>query len=191
MPTVTALRELPGGRVAVELDGSAWRTLPVDAVVGAELRVGVELDRPRARSLRRELRRGEAQARALRALRARDRSAHELGERLVRAGVGEELRSETVARLERAGLVDDERVAHTRAAALAERGHGDAAIRWDLERRGLQGSVVERALRALEPEEERAARIAARRGCTPATARLLARRGFGEDAIAAAVGTEV
>ena len=37
---VTALRELPRGRVEVELDGAPWRVLPVDAVVRAGLGVG-------------------------------------------------------------------------------------------------------------------------------------------------------
>ena len=35
MPTVTGLREDRRGRVAVELDGSPWRTLPADVVVRA------------------------------------------------------------------------------------------------------------------------------------------------------------
>ena len=50
----------------------------------------------------------------------------------------------------------------TRAEQLAERGSGDALIRDDLERRGVAAELVERALDALEPERERAARIAAR-----------------------------
>ena len=42
---------------------------------------------------------------------------------------------------------------------------------------------IEAALEALEPERERAARIAARRGPGPKTARYLASRGFGEEAV--------
>jgi SOS response regulatory protein OraA/RecX len=69
---------------------------------------------------------------------------------------------------------------------LAERGRGDAAIAWDLERQGVSTEQVESALQALEPERERALALAARHGTGAATARLLARRGFGEEAVEAA-----
>src|SRR5436189_1674 len=49
MATVTALRARPNGRVAVDLDGGPWRTLPAEPVVRAGLAVGLELDRERAR----------------------------------------------------------------------------------------------------------------------------------------------
>src|SRR5262245_11985191 len=118
MPTVTALRAAGRGRVAVELDGVPWRTIPLEVAVRAGGASGVVLDRPRLRILRRELRRGEAVARAARALRARDRTAHELDARLARTGVRAPERAQAIATLERAGLVDDPRVAASRAAAL-------------------------------------------------------------------------
>ena len=189
MAHVTALRER-GGRVEVELDGARWRSVPLDAAARAGLSVGLELDRPRLRELRRELRRADAQARALRALRHRDLAAAELDARLGRAGFSEDERGMTVGRLADVGLVDDSRLAASRAAALAARGHGDAAIRWDLERRGVGFDDVEAALAHLEPERERALRIVAERGCGPVTARFLARRGFDEDAVTAAGGTD-
>ena len=46
---------------------------------------------------------------------------------------------------------------------LAGRDSGDALIRDDLERRGLDGDVIEEALAGLEPEPERA-RAAVERG---------------------------
>ena len=60
MPGVTALRAPRPGAVDVELDGARWRTLPLEVVVRTGLQVGEELDRPRLRLLRRELRRHEA-----------------------------------------------------------------------------------------------------------------------------------
>jgi SOS response regulatory protein OraA/RecX len=95
-----------------------------------------------------------------------------------------------VARLADAGLVDDARLAAARAETLAARGQGDAAIRWDLERRGIAPDEVEAAVARLEPERERAFRIVAERGSGPATARFLARRGFDEDAVDGALGTD-
>jgi SOS response regulatory protein OraA/RecX len=185
--TVTALRERRRGRVAVELDGAAWRTLPVEVVVRCDLDVGLALDRPRLRLLRRELRRAEALGVATRALRARDLSRRELSERLG-SRVGPATADETLSTLTRAGLVDDRRAAENRASALAGRGYGDAAIRHDLRRRGLGGEDIEAALAAVEPEAARAAAIVLRRGPGPKTARYLAGRGFGEDACESALG---
>jgi SOS response regulatory protein OraA/RecX len=186
MPVVTALRAAGRGRIAVELDGARWRTLPVEAVASAGLGVGTELDRPRARAVRRALRRSEAVSVAGRALRYRDLSAARLEQRLERARVAPAPRDEALAALARAGLVDDERFAHGRAAALAARGLGDAAIRYDLERERVGAELIESALAELRPETERAEWIVAARGRGPATARFLARRGFCEDAVEAA-----
>ena len=93
---VTALRELPRGKVDVELDGAPWRRVPADAVVRAGLMVGRTLDRETARALGRELRRSGALARATRALAAHDRSRQALDERLAAAGVGAEPRREAL-----------------------------------------------------------------------------------------------
>jgi regulatory protein len=127
---------------------------------------------------------------AVRALRTADRSAAELAQRLEQRGVGEAERADALERLERLGYVDDARVARTRAEQLAARGSGDALIRDDLERRGLGSDLVDEALAALAPERERAARVVAERGTGPRTARYLAARGFGEDALAALVAPE-
>jgi regulatory protein len=127
---------------------------------------------------------------ALRALRFRDRTAAELEARLEQRGVGEAERVQALETLERIGYVDDERFALARAERLAERGSGDALIRDDLERRGLATDIVELAIGTLEPERERAARIADRRGRSAKTARYLASRGFGEDALDVAVAAE-
>jgi regulatory protein len=124
---------------------------------------------------------------ATRALARRDFSEQELRERLRRAGVTSAEEEEALGALRRAGLVDDERFARSRARALAERGKGDAAIRFDLVRQGVRAAEIEVALSSLEPERERAERVIARRGGGAATARLLARRGFDEDAVEAAV----
>ena len=120
---------------------------------------------------------------ALRALRFRNRSAAELDARLAQRGVSAAEREEALETLERIGYVDDGRFALLRAEQLAGRGSGDALIRHDLEQRGVAPAQVEAALEALEPERERAARIVARRGSGPKTARYLASRGFGEESV--------
>jgi SOS response regulatory protein OraA/RecX len=185
---VTALRSAGRGRkVRVELDGAPWRTLPLEVVVRAGLSPGRALERAQLRVLRRALRRHEALEASAGALRHRDLSTRELDDRLRRRSVAPADRDAAVKALRDAGLVDDGRVARARARALAERGYGDEAIRADLERRGIDPEVAEDAVAELPPEAGRAAAIVARRGRGPAAARLLARRGFGEDAVQAAM----
>jgi regulatory protein len=188
VPRVTALRRERPGRVAVELDGTAWRTLPVEVVLATRLEVGEELDRSRARAVRRELRRHEALAASARALRHRDLSTRLLEQRLEQRAVAPAERAQAVEALTRAGLLDDERFARARAGALAARGYGNEAIYFDLERQGVDGEVAQAAVAELEPERDRAARVAASAGGGVRAARVLARRGFGEDAIEAAAG---
>jgi SOS response regulatory protein OraA/RecX len=184
VPTVTRLRAVPRNRVDVEVDGAPWRVLPADVVVRAGLSEGCPLDRPTLRVVRRELRRTEALAVATRALRSRDLSRQRLAERLERAAVAPASAAESLATLERAGLVDEARVARARAQSLAERGYGDEAIRHRLAVEGLPDEAVT----DLAPEAERARPLIDRRGPGPRTARWLASRGFGEEAVEAALG---
>ena len=185
---VTALRTRGSGRVSVEFDGAPWRVLPVDVAVGAGLAVGERLDRARLRTLRRELRRHEALAAAAGALRHRDLSRRALDARLALRAVAPVERADALRVLERAGILDDGRFGATRARTLAERGWGDAAIRSDLEQQGVPDELIGPALEALPPESERAGALVLRRGAGVATARWLARKGFGNDAIEAAAG---
>jgi regulatory protein len=188
MPTVTGLRETRGGRIAVELDGARWRTFSPDVIAHVRLGVGEVLDRARLRELARQRRRVRARDTALRAVARRDQSSTELRRRLQRRRVAPADGEEALAALERVGLVDDRRYASRRAESLAERGHGDAAIRWRLEREGVAPGDAEAAVCGLAPERERARRTVAARGPGTGTARELARRGFGEDAIEDALG---
>jgi SOS response regulatory protein OraA/RecX len=177
VPRVTALTsDRTGSHVLVELDGAPWRRIPVEIAVGVGLGTHAELGRPELRRLRRELRRGEALDAAVRALRHRDRSRAMLRERLVGAGIAPWACEQALDALTRAGIVDDARFARGRARALADRGSGDALIQADLLAAGVSEAEVTRT-------------IAAARGATIATARWLARRGFGEEAIEAALPT--
>jgi regulatory protein len=134
--------------------------------------------------------REEALAVATRALARREHSAHGLRERLLRAGVSETDTDDALEELQRVGLLDDGRFAAERARVLADRGKGDSAIRFDLERAGVETPEIEAAMAAVEPESDRAARLVDRRGATVATARLLASRGFDEAVVEALVAQE-
>jgi SOS response regulatory protein OraA/RecX len=85
--------------------------------------------------------------------------------------------------------VDDERFAAARAAALAGRGYGDAYVRHVLEGEGVALDTVETAVAGLEPEAQRAERLAARGGRTPRLAAQLQRKGFGQESLERAFGS--
>lgn len=192
MPRVTALTpDRAGSHVLIELDGAPWRRIPVEIAVHAGLATHAELGRAELRRLRRELRRGEALDAAVRALRHRDRSRATLRARLIGAGIAPWACEQALETLARAGIVDDERFARSRARALADRGSGDALIQADLLAAGVSEPEAMRTIGELEAESKRAIRLAAARGASVATARWLARRGFGEEAIEAALPTLV
>src|SRR5262249_48894641 len=139
--------------------------------------------RPTARALAREVRRARALAQATRTLVASGRSRQELDQRLARAGHVDTAREEALATLDRAGVVDDVRLAHSRAEALARRGYGDAAIRADLRRRLIPSEAASEAVAELEPEAERARRILEANAPDAKTLRRLAGRGFSRETL--------
>jgi SOS response regulatory protein OraA/RecX len=181
--TVTGLRERKRGRVAVELNGRPWRVLPTEAVVRAGLGVGRPLDRRTARELARELRRARALAQATRLLAVSGRSRGELEQRLSRARHSGSAQQEAVEALGRAGVLDDARLAESRAEQLARRGYGDAAIRSDLRRRLIPAEEATAAVAALEPELARVRVLVEGQTVTPALLRRLASRGFSRDTL--------
>ncbi|HVW89398.1 MAG TPA: RecX family transcriptional regulator [Gaiellaceae bacterium] len=111
-----------------------------------------------------------------------------MDERLAKAGIEDDARADALDTLERVGYVDDGRFALSRAAALAGRGYGDAYVRHVLEAEGVGADLVEAAVAALEPEAERAERLAALGGRTEKLAAQLQRKGFGQDALERAFG---
>ena len=129
----------------------------------------------------------DAVEQALRALRHRDRCVAEVDRHLEARGLEESDRQSAIATLVRTGVVDDRRYAESRASSLADRGAGDALIRHELLRAGVESDLVEVALEALAGERERAERIVARRGGGAKTARYLAGKGFAEEVVRAVV----
>jgi regulatory protein len=128
---------------------------------------------------------------AARALQHRDRSRRELDDRLARAGVGDTERAAALETLERVGYVDDGRFAASRAVSLAGRGYGDEAIREDLAAHGIDREAAAAAIDRLEPETIRAQELVERLGRSRRTAQQLARKGFSEESLEAALGADV
>ncbi len=161
--------------------------MPDAVVVRCGLRADLELDRPLLRRLRRELREAEALTVAGRSLRRRDLSTRRLAERLEKAGVAPAAERSALQALTDARVLDDARLAEARASSLAERGWGDAAIAARLEAEGIAEGDARGALAGLPAEALRAEKVI--RGLSRAKAwALLARRGFDEETIGAAVG---
>ena len=188
MPQLTEIRRVRPGHVELELDGEPWRIVPDDVVVRCGLHAGLELDRPRLRQLRRELRRAEAFLAAGRVLARRDVSTRRLSERLARARVPRAAADGTLDRLAELGVLDDRRLAASRASSLAARGWGDRAILLHLEREGIGDEQAREAIGALPAEAERATALAAREPNTRRAVAFLSRRGFSEESIEQALG---
>lgn len=186
-PTVTRLRQQRPGWVAVDLDGTTWRTLPAEAVVAAGLAADTPLTRRQAATLARERRRILALTVAGRALARRELSRAELAGRLERNGVTARSGEAALDTLARVGAQSDDRAARARAENMAARGWGNEAILADLEQRGIARETAEAAVDALEAEADRAQRIVARHGRTVKAAQTLARRGFPEEIVVAVV----
>lgn len=183
MPRLTALRRAGPGRVALEVDGRSWRAVPDDVVVRARLAAGVELDRPTLRRIREELVRARAVGVAARAVSRRDVSVRELADRLARAGAPPSAAADVVLSLERAGVVDDVRLARSRASSLAERGYGDAAILARLDGAGVAEGLAREAVADLPCESDRARGVAAAERDRAKAVRLLVRRGFSAETV--------
>ena len=132
-------------------------------------------------------RRRSALETATAALARADRSAAGLAAYLERRGATADAAARAVEQLAEAGYVDDGRYAERRAEVLAGRGHGDAAIRFDLKKNGIDADAIEEALAGLAPERDRAAALLGGAPTALAGARRLAQKGFSADAIESAL----
>ena len=147
--------------------------------------------------------RGELRASALRMLALREHGRAELERKLSRPRGARDappsaLLSQVLDELQAQGLLDEARFAQALARRVARR-HGSLRVLGELRRQGLDEALVERAageaLGELEPEAERALRLLLRHHpLPPADAaqrarqmRFLQARGFGSDAIRAAL----
>jgi len=123
----------------------------------------------------------------LKALSRRDLSRAELVARLERSGIDPEDAELASSQLTRAGYQSDERTARERARVLAERLHGDRAIRVDLQRRGISDVDIDVALECVEPEAARADELARRAKDVAQLARTLHRKGYTDDTVETAL----
>jgi regulatory protein len=139
----------------------------------------------------------ETWQRAVRLLAARDRSEHEMRNRLAAAGAPPAAIAATVSRLHALRYLDDRRVAREAAESAVRKGRGSGSVRARLARRGVPESAIDAAVEAAFGDERELARrvLAQRYRAAPCSlsertkaARFLVQRGFPEAVVLAILG---
>jgi regulatory protein len=189
--TALKLQARNKSRVNVYLDGQfAFGLAKIEA---ARLRVGQTLDEPTIARLKGADDVEEAYERALKLLASRPRSEAEIRRRLRERKIAEPTLEEVLARLRRAGLVDDQAFAHYWVENRNTfRPRSKRALRAELKRKGLPDETLGQALTAAN-DTDAAYRVAAQRArrlqglAYPDFRRklgdFLARRGFSYETI--------
>ena len=142
-------------RASVFIDDAFAFGLAVDLVIEAGLRKGVPLTAERQRELLVRQESFAAKASALAGISNRARTSEEVRRSLGQKGFAETIIEDTVADLERLGLVDD--AAYARAfvrGRFEARGYGPARLRQDLQRKGIDRSTIDAALDELTEAED-------------------------------------
>ena len=184
-------------RVNVYLDNEF--SFGLTRITAAWLEVGQELSPTKIAKLRAEDAREVAYMQAFRFLDYRPRSRAELRRNLEKHAVPPDVINEVFKRLERSGLVNDERFAHDWVENRSEfRPRSRRALAYELHRRGLSDEAIQKALEGLNEDAMayQAARKQARRYAdlpqrdfNNKLGSFLARRGFSYDIIKQVVAT--
>lgn len=142
-------------RASVFIDGRFAFGLAVDLVVEAGLRKGVALTAEQQRALLVRQETFAAKAAALAGLANRARTADEVRRSLLQKGFAEAVVEDTVANLERLGMIDDAAYARAFVRGRFEgRGYGPARLRQDLARKGIDRATIDTALAELTEAED-------------------------------------
>lgn len=139
-------------RVNVYLDGEY--AFGVARIVAAWLQVGQELTPEKIAQLKEEDEREVAYQKALKFLSYRERSEAEVKENLEKGGYPEAVITEILERLNRSGLLNDQRFAKHWVENRSEfRPRGTRALSFELKRKGLSQETIDTALRGIDEEE--------------------------------------
>jgi len=159
-------------RVAVRIGGARAFDLAAAVVEQAGLHVGDLLSEDKQADLIALDAPFRARDKALRLLASRDRSRHEVEDRLKASGFSADVVSDTVAWLLDLGYLDDERFAASYSAERLRGGCGPRRVRSELLRKGVEQRLVDEVLHSIDEETQTAEGLEA--------AIALARRRFGE-----------
>jgi SOS response regulatory protein OraA/RecX len=151
--TVTALKASSNGAaIRVERDGRKWLRLPVHLVADLGLFTGEEMDESRVAQVEEAAALESLWEAALRFTVARGRCRREVVQRLRDRRADEQQVNAVLARLEAAGLMDEEANANLRVERLAARGRASRRIRSEMMRVGFANDIVQQALASALPE---------------------------------------
>jgi regulatory protein len=194
-PTTTTISSISTVRngsplILITLDSGERLLVSPERVIG--LAPGDELDDTAAGALRSGALLDRLEGRVLRLLAVRWRSRSELAARLATWGATETGAAQLLARLERQGLLDDQRLAADVSRDLRRRGHGRVRAAFELERLEVDEEVAGEAVGVHAKDDAAAAAhlVERRYGVGPydaptcrRAAAVLARRGFDEETI--------
>lgn len=183
-------------RVNIYLDGEF--AFGLASITAAWLRTGQELSAEKIAALQADDARETTYQKALHFLSYRPRSSREVRQNLTKRGCDETLVEETISRLQRAGLVNDEEFARAWVEnRSAFRPRSKSALRMELRQKGLSDEIVQSVLDETVDEQAlafEAARKQARRyaglewpGFRQKLGGFLARRGFSYTTLAPVV----
>jgi regulatory protein len=205
MPIITRILEHPrrAGRFAVEVDGTEVAVVGAETLGALKLQVRDEVTARHLGALEAAAIEWAVYDRALNLLAVRSRSVRELRRRLLQKEPNARAVDAALARLERAGLMDDASYAvQVAQSKLVTQGASRRRVRQELFKRGVSGELADAAIDRVVSEEaidesalvERAARKRARLlgSLDPATKRrrlygFLARRGYESEDIVRAL----
>ena len=141
-------------RASVFIDDAFAFGLDVELVVKEGVRKGVHLSAEQQRALLAYQEVYAAKAAALGYVSDRARTTDEVRTMLLRRGFDADLAEDTVADVQRLGLLDDAAYAHAFARSRFDaRGYGPARIRQDLMKRGVARGFIDDALAELPSDE--------------------------------------
>ena len=152
MPVITGVKERRN-RTRVFVDGEFWAELDSGFVAERGFYEGTALSHEELAEARVAGERPLAMSRALHSLAFRARSAHELRERLARAGYAGQTVSEILDRLGELGYLDDEEFARNAARDKARKRYGPRRVYGELRQAGVDEEVAQEVV-----EEEFAGR---------------------------------
>jgi regulatory protein len=163
MPTITAIESQVRNpdRVSVHLDGEFAFGATLDSAASHGLRVGTSLTTEQVEALRRDDEVDRAVSAALNFLSFRPRSRREIENYLRQRKLEDDTASAVIARLERAGLLDDRDFARFWVEnRLTFRPRGTRALRAELAQKGIDREITEEAVGSIEDEEPIALEVA-------------------------------
>jgi regulatory protein len=149
--TALTLQKRNRNRVNVHLDGEY--AFGLARIVAAWLQIGQELSEADIARLKEEDEREVAYAKALSLLNHRPRSEKEIRQNLRKNGFRDEIQEYVLARLDRAGLINDQQFAETWVQNRSDmRPRSRRALAYELAQRGLPEEIVREAVDSVDDE---------------------------------------